>query len=291
MRVPAQRRHLPTWALLCLLALLARGAELRAADDYISPEQVVVSTPPYRASFAHFAPRLGTYTYAGTWKGIPAVDIGITVGQDERHYHVVVVVRTAKWMDFFYKLEYRADALISSFDLLPVTASVEHRENESLRTTRLDFTDAGEIVSVRSQAKSPDKVLRFKPGNFTLDPFSAAFLSRSLDWQVGDTNSFDVFTGKYRYRVDLSAVERASLPFAGVPRDVWVVSPKIDNLTSGKKNKKFREAKLYVTADDARDVLEIVTEVFVGNITVRQVSFTPSGQPVPAVRVPRQRRP
>jgi len=83
------------------------------------------------------------------------------------------------------------------------------------------FEESGnKITAVRSKGpQDPDKKLvSFDPDNMTLDPIGAAFLARALPWEVGQSRDLDVFNGKSRYFITLSAVEKTSIMFQGSVR-------------------------------------------------------------------------
>ena len=64
----------------------------------------------------------------------------------------------------------------------------------------------------------------------------------------------------------------------GEMRDVWVIEPSVKKLNTSKQNNKLRSAKMYVTADKKREILEIDSEVFIGSVRTRLVGFTPHKQ-------------
>lgn len=269
-----------------LLALLV--AFPAAAEEEPTADQVQVSTPVYRPEFSQFDPPLGTYSYTVSWQGIPAATVELSVAQDEMYYRIVAQAQTYSGIDLFYKLRYRAEGLISSFDLSPVKTIIDQSENSRIKNTQITFGPDDKVFAVRSsKPRNEVKVLNFKPNNFMLDPFSAAFLARSLHWEKGATREFDCFNGKSRYLVSLTAEDRVTMKVNGQERDVWVIVPKVVNLTSKEQTKKLRRAEIYVTADKAREVLQIVSEVFIGSVSTKLVSFAPSNQPPPAVRVAR----
>ena len=165
---------------------------------------------------------------------------------------------------------------MTSAEFLPLKSSFNQQENSKQKDTQITFFDDGQILSVRKQVGKDEQVLKFNPGNFTLDPFSAAFLARSLDWHVGETKRFDTFNGKTRYLIDLTADELVQMKVNGEVKDVWVISPRVTNLTAPKANGKLRSAKIYVTADSSRDILQIVSSVFVGSVTTKLKSYEPA---------------
>jgi len=247
------------------------------AEDVL-PQDVHVVTPAYKPEFKDFEPSLGTYVYDVSWQGIPAAEVQLQVEEDEgKYYRITTFAKTYSGIDLFYKLRYRAEGLIASSNLLPLHTVIDHRENSKVKNIQITFKD-GDISSVRSQVGKATEVTKFHSDNLTLDPFSAAFLARSLEWKKGDIKEFDTFNGKTRYLISLTATDLIKLKVNGSERDVWVIVPTVKRLTGdlSKKSDKLREAKIYVTADKAREVLKIKSEVFVGSVTTQLESFTPS---------------
>jgi hypothetical protein len=119
------------------------------------------------------------------------------------------------------------------------------------------------------------KYVEFTPNNPTLDPIGAAFLARSLDWEIGDVRHFDVFNGKSRYFITLTAAERRTITFQGKERRVLAISPQVRNLTTTKPRSKLREAFILVSDDEQRDILRIESSVFIGSVSVDLESYTP----------------
>jgi len=261
-------------------AVLSASSTVAADENYISPELVKVSTPLYQPAVADFHPQLGTYHYTVSWQGIPAADVSVDVAQEGLYYKLAISARTYSGIDIFYKLRYSAEGRISSVDYSPIRAAFKQRENSRQRFTEISYLEDGWVHAYRKSNGEEPKVLHFDPENFMLEPFSAAFLALSLDWEKGKERQFDVFNGKSRYLVTFTAQDKVRMRVNDQLRDVWVVSPKVINLTDSQANKKLREARIYVTADDRREVLQVVSSVFIGNVTTRLESFTPSGSTV-----------
>ncbi len=246
-----------------------------SADDYISPELVKVTTPYYRPGTGPFSPPMGTYNYTVSWQGISAASAAVTFSKKEDKYVVEAVARTYSGIDLLYKLRYTAIGVLSMSDLTPVSLTIDHQENSRIKNIEVLFSpDGGEVSSTRTRVGSTEKkALKFQPNNMTLDPIGAGFLARSLDWKVGESKTFDVFNGKSRYLITLTAVRRETIEHQGKLHDCFVISPRVRNLTTTKAVEKLREAFIYVTADDRRDVLKIVSSVFIGSVVTELESF------------------
>ncbi len=280
--------HIFTAALLAIILALTCSNRVWA-DEYIAPDSIKVKTPVYRPEFADFDPALGSYTYTVSWQGIPAATVTVNVDQDEMYYHLNVNARTYSGIDIFYKLRYSAEGLVSSYDLSPIKTTIDHRENSRIKNISIQFYDDGRIEASRVTNKEQPKVLNFNPDNFTLDPFSAAFLARSLRWEKGQSRAFDTFNGKSRYLITLTCEDEISMKVNDLERKVWVITPKVENLSYPTSNNKLRSAEIYVTADKSREILQIVSKVFVGSVSTRMVSFKESEKHIPLTRVARNR--
>lgn len=251
------------------------------ADDYISPHLVKVTTPLYKPDTRSFKPKLGKYEYTVSWQGIPAASCTLTVSESDGQYHIDAAARTYSGVDLLYRLRYEAKGTLDQEDLRPRSLIINHDENSRHKNIDIKFPESsGAITAVRSKSpEDPDKKhVAFTPDNFTLDPIGAAFLARSLPWELGQSRDFDVFNGKSRYLITLTAVRRATISFQGEQRKVFLISPRVRNLTTTKPRAKLREAFIYVSDDADREVLKIESSVFIGTVLTELDSFTPANQ-------------
>lgn len=263
------------------IGALTTGTMTARADDYIAPQLVKVSTPYYKPPTNSFKPRLGVYEYTVSWQGIPAASCTLTVRESDGRYLIEAAARTYSGIDLLYRLRYVAEGTLDANSFQPVSLIINHDENSRHKNIDMKFPlGAGDITAVRSKGpEDPDKkIVSFRSDNMTLDPIGAAFLARSLPWEIGQTRDFDVFNGKSRYYISLSAIERTSITYKGETRKVIVISPRVRNLTTTKPRAKLREAKIYVTDDEHREILKIVSSVFVGAVTTELDSFTPEAE-------------
>jgi len=241
----------------------------------VEADTLVVKTPAYRPEDPDFKPALGTYSYTTSWEGIPAATLTVSISHEGNNYRVISTAKTVRAIDLFYKLRYRGEGLVMADDFRPVKSIFNQTENSKEKFTQITYMEDGEILSVRSEKGKDAKVLRFNPHNMTLDPFSASLLARSLNWEIGQTREFDTFNGKSRYLLSLTAEDKVKMKVNGEDKDVWIIVPKVKNLTAKSADKKLRSAKIYVTADNSRDVLKIVSSVFIGSVTTRLDGFEP----------------
>jgi len=263
--------------LIKLIFLISLSFTNVISAQEISADLVNISTPVYTANTSSYAPALGKYTYQVGWQGIPAAECTVEVQREGLFYHITAGAKTNKGIDLFYKLRYHAEGVMSAVDYRPKKTSVMQTENSRQKITEVTYLDSGLVKSYRINPKGKEDRLVFQPKNFMLEPFSAAFLARSLDWQKGVSREFDTFNGKSRYLLKLTAKDRITMKVNGKPRDVWVIVPEVNNLTNPKKNKKLRSAEIYVSADENKEILQIKSEVFIGSVYATLKNFESSG--------------
>ncbi len=251
------------------------------AEEEFKAQDIKIFTPSYAPKFDSFEPPLGEYSYKVAWQGISAADVKVTVSREDGIYRVITKAKTYSGIDLFYKLRYRAEGIISAIDLTPIRTEIDHRENHRHKVTRINFTDQGDIRAIRYRQGEQTEDISFNPKNFTLDPISAAFLARGIDWKVGDSKKFDTFNGKSRYLITLKAHGIKKLKIAGREREAWEIEPRVENLTAPKADKKLREAKIYLSTDKTREILKIVSSVFIGSVSTTMVKFKPELLPLP----------
>jgi hypothetical protein len=271
-------------------SVYGEGGKPVQAGGEVSMDQIDVVTPVYRPDFGKFQLPQGTYTYEVSWQGIPAARATLDVFRDGAVYRVETKARTNSAIDLLYKLRFEAEAAFSSESFVPRYSYSAKHENSKSGDTTIKFLPDGYVSAVRTEKGKDPKYLKFQPRNFMLDPFSAAFLARSLKWRMGETKYFDTFNGKTRYLIALTALDKVSMTVNGQVKPVWVISPKVTKLTEKKDDKKLRKAFIYVTDDKARDILQIKSEVFVGTVTTKLVSYSAMPEATAVVKAQRPQK-
>ena len=247
-----------------------------AFADEITADKVFVSTPQYSPELTDFKPALGKYEYSVTWAGIPAATVTLEVLKERYNYKVTTNVKSSRGVSLFYKLKYNAEGLISAINFRPLNAKIDLNENSKIKKAIITYSNDG-FVKSHYQVNDREPIeMNFDPKNNMLDPFSAAFIARSLNWEPKVTRYFDTFNGKTRYLISFTAVDKIKMEINNQRRDVWVIEPAVKKLTTTKNEQKLRKAKIYVTADEAREIIKINSEVFIGSVNTKLVSFMPS---------------
>jgi len=139
------------------------------------------------------------------------------------------------------------------------------RENSRNTDPTAVFDQDKNRWSVQRQRGS--KIARFDfPSSSTLDPITAAYILRSIDLKVGDQFQFDVFGGKSRYLLTFDIVGREKITLDSGPVDAYKIIPRVRNITKDGYAERMREATVWVSADERRIPLRIVSKVFIGSV-------------------------
>lgn len=265
------------------IAVLSTASAFAQQAIEIDPGFIDPQAPSYHAYEADFQPRFGTYTYQVSWNGIPAAEAQLSVDGDPFRYRLVATARTYSAIDLLYRLRYRAEGVLSAFDMSPISTTMVQQENSKKKEYSINFFPGGRVESIRVQSGKPDELIRFSSSNVTLDPFGAAFLARTLDWEEGETKQFDTFNGKTRYLISLTAQGKETISFNGEEKECWVIVPGVTKMVNNEPQHKLKSAKIYMTNDHNRDVLKIVSSVFIGSVTTKLTNFDPSPLSPPMV--------
>jgi hypothetical protein len=231
-----------------------------------------------------FKPRLGTYHYQVDFNNVNIGSAKIVIGRDNDLYKVQVLAQSIGMIDKLYHLRYRGEALLDTDPLSPVETKMQQEVKSTEKDTTIKFQDNGTIKAVEKKSENGSTVKydvrRVQTDRFTLDPFSATYLVRGLDWNVGVEKVFDVYPGKHQYELRLKCENLVTIDMGGEKRRAWEIVPTVKNLDPEKQaealKKRKTTTKIYVSADDLKDVLKIEASHTLGNFRVVMVRFDPA---------------
>ncbi|MEW6076201.1 MAG: DUF3108 domain-containing protein [Thermodesulfobacteriota bacterium] len=266
------------WLLVMAAALaLAVLPVLPLPAKRIPANQVRVSTPVY-APADSFQPLPGLYSYVVSWNGVPAASAALELDRRDGDYEIRASAQTAKGIDVVFKLRYQCATVLAADTFKPKYSFSVAETNSRQKTVRIEFLPDGEILSVRRDDEGNVKTLKFDPDNFTLDPYSAGLLALSQEWKVGDKRRFDLFNGKHRYLIEFVAVRKTSVTVNGKARPAFVLIPSIKKLTKAEADESddsLRQARIFISADQPRQILKVTSELLFGRVDTEMVGFTP----------------
>src|SRR5207247_10267131 len=83
----------------------------------------------------------------------------------------------------------------------------------------------------------------------TLDPITAVYVARSVDFKVGDRLYFNVCGGRYRYLLELLVERKEPVELeSGKVVEAYKIIPFIQNTTKGGYEERLREATIWFFA-------------------------------------------
>ena len=231
-----------------------------------------------------FKPRLGKYFYNVNFNSVNIGNANITIDRDGDLYKVQVKAQSIGLVDSLYRLRYRGEAIMGTDPLSPVETKMQQEVRSTEKDTTMKFQDNGTIRTVEKKSENGNTVTydvhKIQTDRFTMDPFSATYLVRGLDWKVGVEKVFDVYPGKYQYELRLKCDSLVTIDINGEKRKAWVIIPTVTNLDPEQRaealKKKPMNTKIYVSADELKDVLKIEASHTLGNFRVLMVRFDPA---------------
>ncbi|HNY64627.1 MAG TPA: DUF3108 domain-containing protein [Deltaproteobacteria bacterium] len=254
-------------------------------EDTVRPSPAAQGDPDFR-------PRLGTYYYCFEFKGMSIGSACIDIQREGDLYRMQVSARTTEKIDYVYKIRYQGQSLTDMDPLSPRETRISQKVKSKEKDIVIRFQGDGSIHTsekvVRKGGPEDDELRRINPGRFTVDPFSATYLARGYEWKTGSEQTFDVYTGKSRYELKLKCIDRVLVDVQGSRRDAWVIVPSARALDPDKKpqdgKKKPADVKIYLSADDRRDVLKVEASHTMGTFLVSLDRFEPAGNLVKAAQ-------
>ncbi|MGE5819402.1 MAG: DUF3108 domain-containing protein [Deltaproteobacteria bacterium] len=237
-----------------------------AAEAPINP-----TVPTYQPKFQLFE-KGEKQMYLAHWNGLVSVataEITTTpaIVDGKKVYQVRVQAKSSKLLDLIWKMR---DTITSTFDakaFAPSRFTFRQRENSKVVDTEARYSEFTNRWAVnRQEAGKKPAVYEFDSQN-TLDPITAVYLARSIDFKVGDWLYFKIFGGKYQYLLELriDSKEPVKLP-SGKSVEAYKIIPFIQNIAKEGYANRLNEASVWISADERRLPVKISSKIFVGSV-------------------------
>lgn len=255
----------------CTVLALVTISLSQAGEAPINP-----SVPTYQPKFQPFEAG-ENQVYRAHWNGMVSVATAEitakpTIIDGRKVYQVKVQAKSSRFLDLIWKMR---DTITSTFDaqaLAPSRFAFRQRENSKAIDTEARYSELTKRWAVNRQegGKKP-KVYEFDSQN-TLDPITAVYLARSLDFKVGDRLYFKVFGGKYQYLLELriDGKERVALP-SGKSVEAYKIIPFLQNIAKEGYASRLNDATVWISADERRLPIKISSKIFVGSVYLELV--------------------
>jgi len=212
--------------------------------------------------------------YQGSWLGIPVASAEIQMTpvfvNGKKFYQAKVQASTWKYLELIWKMRDSVESVFDSENMQPHRFVFRQRENRRKIDTTASFDPNTKKWAVHRQDGAKVNDYEFV-SPYTLDPISAVYLARSIDFKIGDTLRLEVFGGKSRYLVILDIVGKERITVKNSSFDAYKIVPRVWNITSSGYADRMREATVWISADEKRQPLRIVSKAFVGSVTIELV--------------------
>lgn len=215
--------------------------------------------------------------YQATWNGMISVataevHAAPAVVDGKRVYQVRVEAKTSKALDLIWRMR---DTISSTFDhkaLAPSRFTFKQRENARVIDTDARFDPVAKEWAVnRQQAGRKPRVYRFESNN-TLDPITAVYLARSIDFKVGDKLYFKVFGGRHQYLLELAVEGKEHIALKSGKRvEAYRIVPRVQNLTKEGYASRFNEAAIWISTDERRVPVKLSSKIAFGTVQLELV--------------------
>ncbi|HQH99792.1 MAG TPA: DUF3108 domain-containing protein [Deltaproteobacteria bacterium] len=266
--------------ILISAALMVVGS----SEPVHSINQEMSGNPSGSQNDSSFQPRLGTYYYCFEFNRMNIGSASISILRDGELYKMQVYAKTNDKIDYVYKIRYRGENITDIDTVSPLETKITQKVKSTEKDILIKFQGDGTIRTservIKKGEPPDDEVRKVNSNKDTMDPFSATYLARGFDWKIGAEHLFVVYTGKKRYELCLKCIGKTSIEMPGGKRDTWVIVPTAkpldaDKSKSGEK-KKPADVKIYLSADQDKDVLKIEASHTMGTFLVLLNRFEPA---------------
>lgn len=260
-------------SLLGLAGLYLLGS-VSVADQGLlrSPDSI----PVYEPKFYPYAEGEKA-VYKATWNGLVAVATAViyttrTVVDGKDVYYVQVKAQTSRVLDFFWKMRDTISSTFTAGRLSPLHFTFNQRENSRIVDTEARYNRSTNrwVVSRRQVGK---KTKKYEFGSqHTMDPITAVYLARSVEYKVGDRLYFNVFGGRHRYLLELYVASKEPVEMeSGEVIEAFRIVPRVRNVTKKGYAQRFNEAAVWISADERRLPIKMSSKIVFGNIYIELI--------------------
>jgi hypothetical protein len=282
----------------CCTAIGAASIELssrEAAAAHPSLQRIIpiplpadLTIPRYDAGPPPF--RSGeSLVYEASWIGIPAAEARIVVlnsGTHGRLWTGKLWLRSSSVVDPLYRMRDYVYEDFNGDDLRPREIHILQHEKKRRDEWSINFDDREHLVtSAKKNAEGRTWVREFSGGE-PWGPFSGAMLALSLPLRVGETYTFDVFSGGNRYVLAFTVQRHESITTRLGTLRALRITPAVVWLSEGKFLNQVSKMVVWVTDDERHLPLRIEAAAFVGSIRVDLVQVLNAPRPSIAAALP-----
>jgi hypothetical protein len=263
----------------CCSAIGAASIEAPSREAALSPTTLRQPAPiplPSNLAIPHYDPgpppfRSGeTLVYEASWIGVPAAEARIVLLRNGagRLWTGKLWLRSSPAVDLVYRMR---DYVYEDFNrdgLRPREMRILQHEKQRRDQWSVRFDDREHLVtSTRRNAQGRTWVREFSGGE-PWGPFSGAMLALSLPLIIGQTYTFDVFSGGNRYVLAFTVAKREFITTSLGTLPALRIMPSVVWLSEGKFADQVSKMVVWVTDDERHLPLRIEAAAFIGSIRI-----------------------
>jgi len=184
-------------------------------------------------------------------------------------YHFVMTAQSNSFIDIFFKVRDRIDSYVDSDMTHSLYYKKDQKEGKTRRYIRVDF-DWENNQSTYVNFDTEPKVISLLPG--TLDPLSAYYYSRLLDFKKGDEFEHPVTDGEKNMMGILRVTGKETVRVPAGTFETLMLEPDLQNMEGVFSKKQDAKIKLWVTDDERRLLVQMKSKAIVGSFVAELVS-------------------
>lgn len=266
------------WLVVSLV--LSAGFACTTVFAYEQPEQ---DDKAAAATSVEFQPRLGTFHYEIHWVKTHIATATVTIERDGEHFRLSADQKSTKTLDRIYRVRYRGASRVKVDNLTPDESIIHEEVKKRKKKQETSYDEKSKTATVvessigKDNAVIKEKTYELNTDSGIVDVFSAIFLARSFDWSVGERHQFQIFTGKKQYQVSMDCIGTGKLRAAGTTIPVYIIRPGIRRTDKEKNSKRtskiVNKTRIFISADESRDIVKVKSESGFGNVYLRLVKY------------------
>ena len=215
--------------------------------------------------------------YEVRWEQIPVGQVTLEVGpwrqiREKQAFHFSFQVKTYPALDMLYCVDGRIDAFADWGLTRSLGLEKDMREGWRRSTYRIEFDwERGFASYIKGEKKR--RTVPLSDG--TLDVLSILYYVRSLPLEEGLEMTRPLSSGKKTYRIDARVVRKETLLVGGRPWPAYLITPDVRRAGGVFEKSKNPELLLWISADERRIPLKVVSKVWVGSFIAELTAASP----------------
>jgi hypothetical protein len=220
--------------------------------------------------------------YHASWNGLLSVATATVYTTSEwvdgqKFYNVRVEANSSKLLDLIWKMRDIITSKINASGLAPNQFTFRQRENRKVVDTVASFDRTTNKWSVHRDERTKVKRYQFDRPNNMIDPITAVYLARSMDFKVGDHLYFHIFGGKNRYLLDLEVERKETIQLKSGTIEAFKFVPRIEDVLQEGYAARFNDAAVWISADERRLPVMLKSKIIFGSV---YIEISPDSAPI-----------